>query len=107
MLESRSAYGYYGATAIIPRQKGLIIMTLKAFNDVNVTTETRYKVFDGKKFIYSFVVDLAHYLDKAESTYKLTELINKGAKVQFVDVDSVTKLMEVTVQLPAQKKSKR
>lgn len=82
-------------------------MTLKEFNDVNVTIETRYKVFDGKKFVYSFIVDLADYLDDVESTYKLTELINKGAKVQFVDVNSVTKLMEVTVQLPTQKKSKR
>lgn len=82
-------------------------MTLKAFNDVNVTIETRYKVFDGEKFVYSFIVDLAHCLNESESVYKLTELINKGAKVQFVDVDSVTKLMEVTVQLPAQKKSKR
>lgn len=82
-------------------------MTLKAFNKVNVTIKTRYKVFDGEKFVYSFIVDLAHCLNESESVYKLTELINKGAKVQFVDVNSVTKLMEVTVQLPAQKKSKR
>ena len=60
--------------------------------------------------VTSDVLDWGLHLSKEEQSLnqaELTELINKGAKVQFVDVDSVTKLMEVTAQLPTQKKSKR
>lgn len=76
-------------------------MTLREFNDINVTTKASYTVFYGKKRIDSFVVD---YIGDIDSTHNLIRLMEKGAEVEFVSVNSVTNILEVTVKLPSQKK---
>lgn len=82
-------------------------MKLKSFEKVRVATCTEYVVFNGDGTVDSFTVDyLAKTKDGTFDTATLNAAIlkrmkyeNMGAKVRFVDVNSVTGNLKVTVDI--------
>ena len=82
-------------------------MKLKSFEKVRIATCTKYVVFNGDNLVESFTVDyLAKTKDGTLDTATLNAAIlkrkeyeNMGAKVRFVNVNSETGNLNVTVDI--------
>lgn len=73
-------------------------MTLKAFDEVNVSTKTSYTVFKDGKCVDLFTVDYGENVRK-DNVLKEVALRDSGAKVRFISVNSVTGVLEVSVDI--------
>lgn len=71
-------------------------MTLKEFNKVNSTTKTSYVVFKGDEAIEWFTVD---YKNHGENVFREAQLEEQGAIVKHVDINTVTGILNVTVEV--------
>lgn len=82
-------------------------MKLKTFEKTNVSTITEYVVFRGDNVVDSFTVDCCKKNDDGtydleytnNSILKRMAYENSGAKVLFVDVDSATGHLHVTLDI--------
>lgn len=72
-------------------------MKLKSFNKVNVETKYEVHVFDGAEWVDTFEVD--YLTDKLTGLNKLNKYIEMGANVRFVNTNSVTKLLSLTIDI--------
>lgn len=76
-------------------------MKLKDFDEINVSARTIYNVYDDEmNHLYSFLIDYTNK-DKefCKGLDKKMELIEYGANIECVNVDTLTKFLEVTVSV--------
>lgn len=76
-------------------------MKLKDFDEINVSARTIYNVYDDEmNHLYSFCIDYTNKDEKfCKGLDKKMELIEYGANVECVNVDTLTKFLEVTVSV--------
>lgn len=76
-------------------------MKLKTFNRVDVSVHTAYIVFDRNgSYQESFRVDHTDATrEGTASLLKLYDLMKRGADVEYVSVNSVTGLLDISVRV--------
>ena len=82
-------------------------MKLKTFEKVRVSVVTEYIVFRGETLVDTFTVDyLAKTAEGVFDTEKTNKAITKrmqyeasGARVRFIDTNSVTGKLQVTIEI--------